>query len=251
MKQCNYFYVYQNKTYDEERAGGFLWSPKYARGWHQNAGYETMKQVAPGDVIFHSYRGEIVAISRAKTSCYTYPRPNAAFSEWANDGWRIDVSYHVLNNSFKVAPYIQDLYRIQPINGPYTSAFRGKQQYLCNANKALFDYLLDRILKIQNPTACRSLQGFLRGEVEIAVKQHDQDRSSVDVSSQGPSDQLLDQVVDHCKVDAIIEGQNKKTTFTIDVDRYQKQKVILGKTVGDVFNLAQIPLTYRIEKIYR
>jgi hypothetical protein len=61
----NYFYVYQNKTYYEEKRGGFLWSPKYAKGWSLNAGYETMKQVRQGDLILHSCQGEIVAISIA------------------------------------------------------------------------------------------------------------------------------------------------------------------------------------------
>ena len=55
MARKNYFYVYQNKTYHEERSGNFLWSPKYASGNRKNAGYETMKDVSKGDVIFHSY----------------------------------------------------------------------------------------------------------------------------------------------------------------------------------------------------
>ncbi|MBR2504107.1 MAG: hypothetical protein IKB62_08285 [Oscillospiraceae bacterium] len=46
-----YFYVYQNKTYHEERLGRFLWAPKYASGNGKNAGYETMKDEEP-DVLF-------------------------------------------------------------------------------------------------------------------------------------------------------------------------------------------------------
>ena len=102
----NYFYVYQNKTYHEEKRGGFLWSPKYAKGWSLNAGYETMKQVRQGDIIIHSCKGEIVAISIAKTSCYSAPRPSVAFSHWDNDGWKIDVEYYALKKSLLTAPHI-------------------------------------------------------------------------------------------------------------------------------------------------
>ena len=102
--RINYFYVYQNKTYHEERAGGFLWSPKYASGNRKNAGYETMKDVSSGDVIFHSYQGNIVAISVAKSSCYSFARPGASFSEWDKDGWRIDTEYFTLSRPFLVSP---------------------------------------------------------------------------------------------------------------------------------------------------
>ena len=77
-----YFYVYQNKTYYDEMEGNFLWSPKFAKGWRLNPGYEAMKEVMAGDIIFHSYQGNIVAISVAKSSCYSYPRPSFIFSEW-------------------------------------------------------------------------------------------------------------------------------------------------------------------------
>ena len=39
------YLVNQGITWEQERAGGFLWSPKYNRKGHKNAGYELMKKV--------------------------------------------------------------------------------------------------------------------------------------------------------------------------------------------------------------
>lgn len=247
--QRNYFYVYQNKTYDEERAGGFLWSPKYAKGYSHNAGYDTMKQVQPGDVILHSYRGEIVAVSIARSACYSHRRPSGAFSEWSNDGWMIDVTYHILRKSLKVAPYIPKLYSLQPENGPYTAAYRGKQQYLCNANKSIFDFLLEKIVRLQNGNvAVQALLNFLKQDMLTAPKDKKPIKESTLISSI-IEPQLLDQVTDNCQVEAFIVEQKKHTNFTINVKQFPMQKVIIGKKVGDAFKLPKIPLTYRIEKI--
>lgn len=158
----SYFYVYQNKTYYEENAGGFLWSPQYASGGRKNAGYETMKDVRPGDVIFHSYKGEIAAISIAKSRCYAAMRPSSAFSEWELNGWKIDTEYFVFPSGIKISDHIPDLYDIQPKNGPYTSQFRGKQQYLCSANAAMFDYIIAKVISARtNPVVFKNLNTFL------------------------------------------------------------------------------------------
>lgn len=157
-----YFYVYQNKTYYEEKAGSFLWSPQFASGGRRNAGYETMRQVCPGDVIFHSYKSEIVAISIAKSRCYSAIRPSASFSEWELNGWKVDTEYLVFPSGITISDHIPELYKIQPSNGPYTASFRGKQQYLCSANKAIFDYIIDNVISVRtSPITQEKLKKFL------------------------------------------------------------------------------------------
>ena len=64
------FYVFQGETYDHERRGGYVWSPKLARGGRRNAGYAMMSNVRKGDFILHNSNGKIMAISIAKTDCY-------------------------------------------------------------------------------------------------------------------------------------------------------------------------------------
>ena len=59
-----------------------------------------------------------------------------------------------------------------------------------------------------------------------------------------------DSVIDGCKVDAFIVEQNKKTSFEIDVTLRPMQCAMIGLCVGDVFKLPNVPLTYKIIRIY-
>ena len=36
------YYVFQGMTYDNERTGGYVWSPQLAKGGRKNAGYDRM-----------------------------------------------------------------------------------------------------------------------------------------------------------------------------------------------------------------
>lgn len=47
-----YWWVNQNQTYHHEVQGGYLWSPKRNANGARNPFYESMREVAPGDVIF-------------------------------------------------------------------------------------------------------------------------------------------------------------------------------------------------------
>lgn len=194
----NYFYVYQNQTYYEEKSGGFLWSPKYAKGRSLHAGYETMKQVRPGDIILHSFFGHIVAISIAKSFCYSAPRPSLAFSEWSNDGWKIDAEYYILANRFPTSSHISYLYKIQPQNGPFTAALKGKQQYLCNSSKQIFDYLIEKIINYQ----------FLQSERDKIRKFIDTKINTILLDATTPTPEPIKYIkCPKCELNYMIEGQ--------------------------------------------
>ena len=47
-----YWWVNQNQTYHHEVQGGYLWSPKRNANGARNPFYESMREVAPGDLIF-------------------------------------------------------------------------------------------------------------------------------------------------------------------------------------------------------
>ena len=44
-----HWWVNQNKTYRQEIAGGFMWSPKRNADGGKNPFYDFMTEVAPGD----------------------------------------------------------------------------------------------------------------------------------------------------------------------------------------------------------
>ena len=233
-----YFYVYQNKTFGAEFRGGFLWSPQFANGRRPHPGYECMKEVRQGDIIFHSVQSEIVAISRAKTDCYSATAPSPEFDEWDRNGWRVDVEYlrlptpWIVRESDKIA-----MYKVQPLNGPFLSNGRGKQQYLCNVNILVFEYLIDKILKAQRTEKAREqIRVFLCFPPPPPPP---------------PAKKKLQTIEDGCKVDAIIVGENKKATLTINIERLPNQKAWIGKKVGDVLKTTSAILSYRVELIYK
>ena len=240
LKHHNCFWVYQNKTFYEEARGGFLWSPKYARDGKTNPGYETMKEVRKGDIIFHSYMGKIVAIGKAKDRCYFSRRPGIAFEEWDPDGWKIDVEYFRLPVEFDTAEYRKDILRLQPPNGPIRSDGQGKQQYLCNANQAIFDYIMPKILHSLTIRNQERLLDFI--DIEILP--------GPTPPPPPPLPTHLSSLEDGCKVDATIVGANKPATLTINIAARPNQKAWLGKKVGDVLNTNIATLSYRVEKIY-
>ena len=144
------FWVYQNKTFADEARGRFLWSPQYTIAGRPHPGYECMREVREGDIVFHCVESAIVAISRAICDCYSAGIPSSAFKEWNREGWRVDSEYLILRTPWIITSgQKQDMYKIQPANGPFLSTGRGKQQYLCNVNSPLFEYVVDKVLKTQ------------------------------------------------------------------------------------------------------
>ena len=57
-----YWWVNQNQTYRHEVAGGYLWSPKRNANGARNPFYESMREAAPGDLIFSFTDTRILAI---------------------------------------------------------------------------------------------------------------------------------------------------------------------------------------------
>lgn len=70
-----FWWVNQNQTFRQERAGGFLWSPKRRADGARNPFYEFMREVSPGDLVL-SFEGTFIrAISVVQSYCYECPKP--------------------------------------------------------------------------------------------------------------------------------------------------------------------------------
>ena len=57
-------------------------------------------------------------------------------------------------------------------------------------------------------------------------------------------------VPDHCKIEAYIIEKKKRTIITINSDKYENQHVIIGKNIGDTFQIPGITLTYQIMNVW-
>lgn len=146
----NYFFVFQNKTFDEESKGGYLWAPKYGNSGRRVSHWEKMKQVKNGDIIIHSYMKNIKAISIAKCDCYSANRPVEIVDEWNNDGWRVDTQYYFFKNCLITSDHMKKLRELQPeVYAPFNIRGYGNTGYLFGATKGMFDYIMQETYRIQ------------------------------------------------------------------------------------------------------
>ena len=59
----------------------------------------------------------------------------------------------------------------------------------------------------------------------------------------------LDVIIDKCKVKAHILESKQAVELTIDVEKNPKQKVWIGKKVGDIYKIPNVNITYKIDAI--
>jgi hypothetical protein len=112
-----YWWVNQNQTYRHEVGGGYLWSPKRNRDGRRNAFYESMRELAPGDVIFSFCDTRIAALGIARSFCYESPKPpefGIAGANWDRIGWRADVQFRELQNRIRPKDHMSVLAPLLP-----------------------------------------------------------------------------------------------------------------------------------------
>ncbi|EQD56083.1 hypothetical protein B1B_09082 [mine drainage metagenome] len=111
--RMRYWWVNQNQTYRQEVPGGYLWSPRHNANGARNPFYESMREIAPGDVIFSFVDTRIHAIGMAQSYCRENPKPlefGKSGLNWENIGWRVDVSFRELTRKIRPKDHI-DLLR--------------------------------------------------------------------------------------------------------------------------------------------
>jgi hypothetical protein len=112
-----YWWVNQNQTFRHEIEGGYLWSPKRTANGVRNPFYESMREVAPGDLIFSFMDTRILALGIAESYCWESPKPlefGAAGENWENIGWKVKVSFTRLSNKLRPKDHIDVLRPLLP-----------------------------------------------------------------------------------------------------------------------------------------
>ena len=106
-----------------------------------------MREVAPGDVVFSFVDTRIKAIGFVKSYAYECPKPTefgSAGTNWNNVGWKVDVTFQELSNSFRpkdkielIRPYLPERY------APLQEDGNGLQGiYLTSVSSELADVLM-------------------------------------------------------------------------------------------------------------
>jgi hypothetical protein len=217
-----YWWVNQNQTYRHEVQGGYLWSPKRNANGARNPFYESMREVAPGDLIFSFMDTKILAIGISQSYCWESPKPlefGTAGQNWENIGWKVKVSFVQLVNKVRPKDHISVIRPLLPERySPLQPNGNGLQSvYLTEVPKAMAEVLM----------------GLIGQEVEhIVVTAHD-------VKPQVPDDldvwegKLEKQVVENAAIPeterlAIIRARTGQGLFKERVSRIESKCRITG-----------------------
>ncbi len=145
-----YWWVNQNQTFRQERAGGFLWSPKRNAGGGRNPFYEFMREVAPGDLVL-SFEGTYIrALGIVTSFCFECPKPadfGSAGPNWDDIGWKVDVQYRDLISRLRPVDHMAVIGpRLPERYSPLQASGRGQQGvYLTSVPEYLMQVLADLI----------------------------------------------------------------------------------------------------------
>jgi HNH endonuclease len=115
--RMRYWWVNQNQTYRHEVQGGYLWSPKRNANGARNPFYESMREVAPGDLIFSFTDTRILAVGIAQSYCWESPKPlefGGSGPNWEDIGWRVKVQFVELTNRVRPKDHIDILRPLLP-----------------------------------------------------------------------------------------------------------------------------------------
>lgn len=141
----NYFIVFQNKTFKEEKNGQYLWAPQRNNRNGKVFHWENMKKVQPGDIIFSMYRQEMVSVNVATKKAIEANNPFIEHEKtWARNGWLVKADYKVLSRPVSMKKHMNEILPLCPPKySPFTRKGTGAQGYLFEIDVNLGDLLLE------------------------------------------------------------------------------------------------------------
>ncbi|MBY0214557.1 HNH endonuclease [Priestia aryabhattai] len=144
----NYFLVFQNKSYEEERKGGYLWAPQRNKNGQTFHHWTDMTLIKKGDIIFNSFDGKLVSVLTAQANFQEHERPTGLeqLDLWEKDGWLVNVKYSDLEEPLTYKNYMEDILTLQDDKyAPFNTLGRGNTGYLFRVSKDLANFLFERI----------------------------------------------------------------------------------------------------------
>jgi putative restriction endonuclease len=172
-----YWWVNQNQTFRQEMEGGYLWSPKCNANGARNPFYESMREVAPGDLVFAFADTQIPAIGIAKSYCWESPKPTEfgnAGANWENIGWKISVAFTPLKNRIRPKDHIELLRPLLPPKyAPLQETGDGLQGvYLTELSGALAEVMMGLIGAETAPlaTAAKAVKPIISDDLDLWEK---------------------------------------------------------------------------------
>jgi putative restriction endonuclease len=175
--KVSYWWVNQSKTWRQEQAGGYMWSPKLKKNLTRNPYYDFMTEVSPGDLVFSFVQRKIVAIGVATSAAYSSPKPKdfgSAGDGWSEEGWRVDVEFQRLDASLEPRNHMSLIQPLLPQKySPLKTNGDGQELYLTTINPELALALLSLLgdPEIFWPLSDLSQIDFVAEEQELILDQ--------------------------------------------------------------------------------
>lgn len=151
------WWVNQGATYNEERAGGYVWAPLTNKVGREVPHHAAVNQLRVGQKVVHYAAGQIRAVSTVLQPPETHPKPMELGTAWGETGYLCRVQYRDL-----VPPVAKaDLPNRIPAVGPFDVNGNVKQAYLVKVSDAelfpLLEFLYSRDSTIFEPASPGSL----------------------------------------------------------------------------------------------
>lgn len=146
----NFFWANVGSFYQEVLNGHFLWAPAYLINKNgvksRQAGWETVKKVKAGDIIFCRRGLEIAYIAEATTDAYAALTPKERKNHQETDGYKIEVQLTVLNSPLLIDDFKSTV--INDYNEYCTPLLFDKnhdlcEQYMVSIPTEMGEFLLD------------------------------------------------------------------------------------------------------------
>jgi len=142
-----FFVVFQNKTFEKECAGDFLWAPKRSRNNRSLFHWTNMTLVHPGDIIFSIVKNRVISFDSALSFAFDSEIPdNLPKNEWHHLGWMVKAKYVLVENEIKIKEIIDELFPLLDDPKPFRENGCGNQGYLYQIPREAGEYL-SRIVK--------------------------------------------------------------------------------------------------------
>ena len=127
--QPRFWWVNQGGTYKYERDAGYIWAPATSRIGRSVSHHQAVRNLHPGDVIFHYSQGAVLAVSQVRSTYVDATRPSQASElRWETEGYLVETDYSDLDQPIPLQDIPLSWRAVD--NGPFTRNGTVKQGYL-------------------------------------------------------------------------------------------------------------------------
>lgn len=93
----SYWWVNQGRTYDVQRAGGYLFASSGSGSGREMPSWDALKDFEAGDTVFHYSLGALRALGKVTASAELTPHPEgerAGAERNVDQGYKVAIKYH-------------------------------------------------------------------------------------------------------------------------------------------------------------